>query len=204
MGEPPVRATDADSPRRAARQQSRRARHSRSVRLGQLLLALPWVTLVLVALVATVGAGVLRQDVFSATSVVTAPSGEALDDAAADLLEESASGRVEERIELGERWRGSVSLNVERPYEPVLLVRAQAHDPRLAALAADTAAALVVDARGEDGLELSEPAPVPTGPVERPGGWLWWVTGAAALALAVVVERKHGRGVDGRARGAVP
>lgn len=203
MGEPSGGPPAAEASRRSARQQARRARHSPSVRLGQLLAGLPWVTLVLVVLVAAVGTGVLRQDVFRATSVVTSPSGAALDEAAARLLAPAAGRQVEEQIELGARWRGSLTLAVERPYEPVLLVRAQAPDPRLAALAADTAAALVVRSAGEAELSLSEPAPVPTGPVRRRAGWLWWPAGAAALALAVLLERRHRSGGPG-AGGAVP
>ena len=60
----------------------------------------------------------------------------------------------------------------------------------LAALAADSALALLVEAHPTAGYELHNPAPVPTDPV-RPTS-LWWAwTGLVALAVAIWVERNH-------------
>lgn len=201
-----------DSPRRAARlarreearQQDRAERALRRARgtarrprrtalpLRRRLLALPWVTFVLVALVAVAVVGVLRPASFEARSTVSASTVPAAAQAAAELTRRDLARQVEQQVELESQWRGSVRIWVDRPDDrPVVVVRAQAPDPRLAALAADTAAALVVE--GDDELRLAEPAVVPTRPAGGSSWWPWALAGAAALALAVLLERLHER-----------
>lgn len=152
----------------------------------------PWLTLVLLALVVVVGASVLSPATYAATATVTAT--DRLAAAAGDvaLTRTDLLPRVEEAIELEDARRGRLRLAVAgHPDRPELTVTATASDPRLAALAADTAAALVVSERRQS-LTLSAPAVVPTRPVDGLAtGWV--VGGLTALALALAVERLHER-----------
>lgn len=181
--------------RRGERARARRAQQ-RQTPLHHRLLALPWLTIVLAVLVLAGAASLARTDHFVATSTITATNTQAATAAAAALEADELTARVERDIELEERLHGTVTLTGDRPGQlPVVVVRAQAPDPRLAALAADTAAALIV-AEGQ-GITLAEPAVVPTAPVSQ-GPWsIWALVGAVALTGAVLVERRqlaHARG----------
>ncbi|WP_122261719.1 hypothetical protein [Ornithinimicrobium cerasi] len=187
----PVAAWATRSSRPPAPQHtSRRAsRQGTAVRRGRLA-ALPWLTFVLLLLVVTVGASVLRADSYAATATVSASSDRAASAGAVELTRADLLPRVREAIEMGRE--PSVRLAVDHPPgRPELLVTARADDPRLAALAADTAAALVVSER-QDHLTLSAPATVPSAPERSPSPW-WAAAGLTALALALLVERAHGR-----------
>ncbi len=195
------------SPRRAARtvaheearrlrrveRERRRSRTSRRERLplGERLLALPWVSVVLLALVAAVLVEVLRPDTFEARSTLTAATAGSASQAAVVLSRPDLAGQVEDLVELERRWKGSVRLSVERPAADAVVVRATARDPRLAALAADTAAALV--AREEPQLALTSPAVVPTGPLGGGSRVPWALGGGTLLLLALLLERRRDR-----------
>jgi hypothetical protein len=179
-----------------SRSEARRggSRHSWGTRRHGLarLAAQPWLTLVLLVLVAGVGLSVLRPDTYAATATVTATTDRAAADGAVALTRTDLVPRVEEAIELADVRAGRIRVAIDRPPDrPQLLVTTTARDPRLAALAADTAAALVVSER-EDALSLTTPAAVPTRPVDRLSPW-WAVGGLTALALALLVERLHER-----------
>jgi hypothetical protein len=147
---------------------------------------------VLLLLVGTVGLSVLRPDTYAATATVTASDDRAASAGAVALTRRDLAPRVREELEVEGDVRAPFRLSVDHPVgEPVLLVTARAEDPRLAALAADTAAALVVTER-RDELTLSTPAPVPVSPERTPSPW-WAVAGLTALTLALLVERAHGR-----------
>ena len=181
---------DRRTERRRRRERSRagRSRHT-PLPLRQRLLALPWVTFVLLALVAGAVVDALRPDIFEARSTVTALSRPAAAQAAVALTRADLAARVEDQVELEEQWRGTLRISVERPAPEAVVVRAEAPDPRLAALAADTAAALVVEDDAD--LSLSDPAVVPTGPVDGGSWWPWVLAGGAALLLALSVERRR-------------
>lgn len=171
----------------------RRARASSWV---EALLAVPWVTVVLLVLVPIAAVDLLRPAAYSATATVTAVSDAAAGRAAVDLTRTDVVDRVERRIELEEEWHGRVQVAVDRTGGgPQVLVRARAGDPRLAALVADTAASLAVADAPEE-LALSAAAAVPTRPVGE--GPRWWVVAALPLlVLAALVEhareRREGR-----------
>lgn len=172
----------------------RRARHRRADRVSGVVRAagLPWSTLVLLVLAVAAASVLLRPDVFSATATVQATSDRAAGQAAVELTRRDVLQRVHTAVELEPEWRGRVRLSLDHPQgEPVVLVTATSQDPRLAALAADTAAALVITDRA-DLLALARPATVPADPDNRPASW-WWAVGAAALALALLVEVLHHR-----------
>ncbi|WP_289018687.1 hypothetical protein [uncultured Ornithinimicrobium sp.] len=184
----------------AARPGRRGRRRARADSLTTALLAVPWVTVVLLVLVPVAAVDLLRPAVYAATTTVTATSEEAAGRAAVDLTRADVVGRVEDRIELEDAWRGTVHLAVDRAGEPdEVRVLARAADPRLAALAADTAAALAVSDAPED-LALSAAAAVPTRPEGE--GPRWWVVSAVPLlVLAALVERVRARRETAPARG---
>ena len=159
----------------------------RAVRLVHGLRSLPWVTLVLVGLVLTCAVALLRPDDFSATGTVAASTPTAAGEVAVALASPDLPGRVEDEVELAQDRRGSLTLDVELLGPSVVAVRALAPDPRLAALAADTAVALVVDGRAD--LRPEQAAVVPSRPVPS-GRTGHWIAGAAtALVVALLVEQ---------------
>lgn len=170
----------------------RRAPHSQSAlqRWTQRLAGVPWITLVLLAVLALGTAELVRPRTYLATATLTAPTERAADQVAVRLTDPALRPRVEREVELDHALSGSVRLAVRHEeQEREVRLRATAPDPRLAALAADTGAALVAQDRA-DGTSLSEAAEVPTEPVDDRGpGWL--VAAAAALAVAVRVEGAH-------------
>lgn len=173
-------------------QARRRARHAaRHQHWTHALAAQPWITLVLLAALVVGGLGLLRADRYAAEATLGTPGARASSQAAVLLSAPGLVGEVEEAVELSPDLRGELRLDVVEDDDPLQVVlRATAGDPRLAALAADTALALVVDDRADDGYEITASAVVPTDPV-RPRSLLWaWVT-LAALALAVWVELNH-------------
>lgn len=163
-------------------------------------MALPWVTFVLVALVVGGVVDALRPDSFEARSTVTALSRPAAAQAAVALTRADLADQVEDRVELEPQWRGALEIAVERPEPESVVVRAEAPDPRLAALAADTAAALVVEDDAD--LSLTRAALVPTRPNGGGSWWPWVVGGGGALLLALAVERRReqNEGDDAAAR----
>lgn len=176
----------------ARRRERRRAgRHvQRHESLGHALAAQPWITLVLLGALLLGGLSLLRPDWYAAQATLTVPSARAASDTAVRLSSPALVGEVEQAAELAPELRGRLRLEVAEDAAPTeVVVRASARDPRLAAVAADTAAALVVQEQGE-GYALSAPATVPTEP-ER-GRPLWWAWLAApALAVATLVELRH-------------
>ncbi|MGC5585591.1 hypothetical protein ACPYOC_14700 [Ornithinimicrobium sp. W1665] len=191
---PAVEAPGPDAGRaravRARRDRRRGRRRVRAGSLGEALLSVPWVTVVLLALVAVAAVDLLRPAVYAATTTITAGSDSSAARAAVDLTRTDVVDRVEERIELEEAWRGGVRVDVDRADGgPEVLVEGRAGDPRLAALAADTAASLAVADAPED-LTLSAPAEVPTRPVGE--GPRWWVVVALPLLLAAALA-EHAR-----------
>lgn len=180
--------------RRRAERRRRRGRVSRRERLplGERLLSLPWVSLVLLALVAGVLVEVLRPDTFEARSTLSATTAGAASQAAVALTRPGLTAEVEELVELDPRWRGSVRLSVDRPAPESVVVLATSRDPRLSALVADTAAALLAG-EDEDRLELSAPAVVPTAPLGRGIRVPWALGGGAALVLALLLELRRDR-----------
>ncbi|HSP60285.1 MAG TPA: hypothetical protein VLO09_04425, partial [Ornithinimicrobium sp.] len=168
---------------------------------GEALLAVPWVTVVLLLLVSVAAVDLLRPAVYSTTATLVAGSDAAARRTAVDLARTDVVDRVEARIELEEEWRGRLRVGVDRAGGGrEVRVEAQAPDPRLAALAADTAASLAV-ADAPDDLTLSSAAEVPTRPVgEGPRGWV--VAALPLLVLAALAERARARR-EGRPAGAV-
>lgn len=156
------------------------------------LASLPWVTIVLVTVVAVLGLVLAGPDTYAATATMTNTTDHVGQRAAVALTARDLEPRVEQEMELDQRRRGEVSLDVDRiPQDNLILVSARAEDPRLAALAADTAAALVISQfPGE--LDLSRAAPVPSAAEGRLSGW-WIGAAAASLVLALLVERQHRR-----------
>lgn len=173
-------------------QARRRARHAaRHQHWTHALAAQPWITLVLLAALLVGGLGLLRADRWAAEATLTTPGARASSEAAVRLSSPALVGEVEEAVELSDDLRGELRLEVVEDDDPVRVVlRATAGDPRLAALAADTALALVVEQRPDAGYELTEAAVVPTDPVQPRSLWWTWVT-LVALAIAIWVELNH-------------
>lgn len=163
------------------------ARHTQRLPLAHRVLILPWLTLVLTALVVAGGADLLRPDRYAATATLEASTDRGAEVAAVSLSRTDLSTRVEQEVELDEQWAGRIRASVDHPSgEPVLLVTAVTPDPRLSALAADTAAALALTEDPER-LTLVAAAEVPTDAVGEPAWW-WFVAGAAMVALAAAGE----------------
>ncbi|GAA1171730.1 hypothetical protein GCM10009584_10810 [Ornithinimicrobium humiphilum] len=188
---------EARRERRTARSRRRRSRGRRAATLspGQRLLALPWTTFVLLLLVVVGVVGLVRPATYEARSTVTAATAPAAAQAAVALTRTDVVGNVEDEVELEPHLRGDVALTVERPADTQVVVIASAPDPRLAALAADTAAALVVEGDGD--LTLSDAAVVPTRPTGIGTWWPWAAAGGTALLLALAVERRRDLGSPG-------
>lgn len=168
------------------------ARHAtRHEHWSHALGALPWITIVL-ALALLVGTvDLLRPDRYSAEATLEAPTSRAAADAHVLLTASGFTSRVEDEVELDEAWRGTVRISVVDDEEPLqTVVQGTAPDPRLAALAADTAASLIVQDRPEVDYALVDTAAVPTEP-DRPRNLLWAWAGLAALAVALWVEGAH-------------
>ncbi|MDO5739150.1 MAG: hypothetical protein Q4P07_03270 [Ornithinimicrobium sp.] len=172
-------------------QDARRARAAQRV-WWPALASLPWVTVVLVALVTVLGVVLAGPDTYASTATITNTTDHVGQRAAVALTALDLEPRVEQEMELDQRRRGEVRLSVDRiPQEHLILVSARANDPRLAALAADTAAALVISQfPGE--LDLSMAAPVPTAAEGRLSGW-WIGAAAVSLTVALLTERRHRR-----------
>lgn len=176
----------------ASAQARRRARHAaRHQHWTHALAAQPWITLVLLAALVVGGLGLLRADRYAAEAALGTPDARASSQAAVLLSAPGLVGEVEEAVELSPDLRGDLRLDVVEDDDPLeVVLRATAGDPRLAALAADTALALVVQERADDGYEITASAVVPTDPV-RPRSLLWAWVALAALALAIWVELNH-------------
>lgn len=170
----------------------RRARHAEAPRHWTHRVAgLPWVTLVLLAALLVGGAEVLRQDEFAAEATLSAPTWLAADRASVALSGPRLAAAVEEEVELDPGFRGDLRVEVADNDERLeVVVRAVSTDPRLAALAADTALALVLRDHPEVGYEVRSTAWVPTEPVSPASTWWVWV-GLVALAAALWVEGAH-------------
>ena len=155
------------------------------------VMGLPWMLLVLLGLVVVVGASLLRPDTYAATSTLTASSARTASSGAVALSGRHLAGHVEDAVELAPDRRGEIRLDVRNADGAELAVTAFAHDPRLAALAADTASALVIREQPRD-LSLATPATVPSTPVS--GQPLrWWTVAAVLLGLAALLELTHER-----------
>lgn len=221
MGEP-ARVTEEPSSRGRAPgvtparlRRAERGRHAspRPDRWSQALASWPWITIVLVVTLLVGGVELLRSSDYAATAGLTATDGDAADLAESRLADPALPDLVEEEVELGPQWTGRVGLDVTRePDGRELRVTGTAPDPRLAALAADTAAALVAaDVNGTAGageptaaaLQLTEPAPVPSDP-DRPRTLSWAWIGLLALVPALWLEGAHRVWLRGRADRAAP
>ena len=151
----------------------RRARHSESPRdWAQRVAGLPWVTLVLLAGLVVGGTEALRQDEFAAEATLSAPTWVDADRASVALSGPQLAAQVEEEVELEPGFRGDLRLTVAENDERLeVVVRAVSTDPRLAALAADTALALVLRANPEvdrGGQRLRQPGRyTPPSPARR-------------------------------------
>ena len=171
--------------RRAARHAARHEHWTHAVA------AQPWITFVLLAALLVGVLGLLGREEYAAEAVLKTPTARASADAAVQLSRPALVSEVEEAVELAPGVRGDVVLEVAEDDEPLeVVLRATAPDPRLAALASDTALALLVDTHPDAGYELSAPAPVPTEPVRPRTLWWAWTT-LVALAVAIWVERSH-------------
>lgn len=153
---------------------------------------LPWVTLVLVGALLTGWIGLAREDRYVAEAAMTAAGAQQATGLAERLGHPGLAAEVEEQVQLASARRGSVRLEVVRGEDPATVVlSASAPDPRLAAVAADTAVALVGAERtaaGED-VELA-PASIPTEAATGRGlTWVW--VSALGLALALWAEGAH-------------
>ena len=167
-----------------------RRSHPAPRRWTHLLARLPWITLVLLAVLVVGTAELAQPRTYAATATLTAPTERAADEISGQLTDPGLRPRVEQAVELDPELAGSVRLAVQHDAGDLQVhLEATASDPRLAALAADTGAALVVEDRS-DGTELTDGAQVPTEPVDD-RGLLWLVAAAAALAVAVRVEGAH-------------
>lgn len=170
----------------------RRARHSEAPRHWTHRVAgLPWITLVLLAGLVVGGAEVLREDEFAAEATLSAPTWLDADRASVALSGPQLAAAVEEEVELEPGFRGDLRLEVAENDERLeVVVRAISTDPRLAALAADTALALVLRDHPEVDYSVRSTATIPAEPL-RPGS-TWWVWVAlVALAGALWVEGAH-------------
>lgn len=170
----------------------RQARHAQARHWTHRVAGLPWITLVLLAGLLVAGVELLRSEDFAADAVLSAPSALAADRASVALTARDMVTRVEQEVELTDPdLRRGLSLGVAEDDEPLEVVaRATASDPRLAALAADTAAVLVMQDHPEVGYQLVAAAATPTEP-ER-GRATWWVwPGLLALGLALWAEGAH-------------
>lgn len=178
--------------RRAPRSARSRARHAaRYEHWTHALAARPWITLVLLGALVIGVLGLLGQDDYAADAVLVTPTARASSQAAVQLSRPELVREVEDAVELGPDLRGEVVLEVAEDDEPLeVVLRATAPDPRLAALAADTALALLVDEHPDAGYELSVPAAVPTDPVRPLTLWWAWAT-PLLLVVAIWVERNH-------------
>lgn len=179
------------SPRRrhAARPRARHA--ARYQHWTHALAAWPWITLVLLGALLVGLLGLVGREDYAADAVLSTPTARAASDAAVRLSSPTLPGEIEQAVELDPEMRGDVVLEVVDDREPLeVVLRATASDPRLAALAADTGLALLVDADPDAGYEISTPAAVPVDPVQ-PRTLLWAWVALGALALAVWVERNH-------------
>lgn len=172
----------------------RRARHAaRHEHWTHALAAQPWTTLVLLAAVVVGLLGLRGDDQYAAEAVLTTPSARASSEAVVLLTSPALVDEVEQAVELAPALQGEVFLEVaEHAERGKVVLRATAPDPRLAALAADTALSLLVHTHPEEGYELSVPAAVPTHPVRSRALWWAWAT-PVALAAAIWMERHHGR-----------
>lgn len=169
-----------------------RARHGETgpSHWTHVLAGVPWITLVLLVVLGLGAFELARPRTYLATTTLTATTERAADEVSVRLTDPALRTATERAIELDAELSGSVALQVRHDTrDPQVHLEARAPDPRLAAVAADTAAALVVQER-EDGTELSQAARVPTEP-EGERGPAWLVVAAAALALAVRVEGAH-------------
>lgn len=169
-----------------------RARHSESAprHWSHVLAGVPWITLVLLVVLGLGALELSRPRTYLATATLTATTERAADQVSVRLTDPALRTATERAIELDPELVGSVGLQVRHDTrDPQVHLEAQAPDPRLAAVAADTAAALVVQER-DDGTRLSETARVPTEP-QGERGLTWLVVAAAALALAVRIEGAH-------------
>ncbi|MFX0539008.1 hypothetical protein ACQBAT_15755 [Ornithinimicrobium sp. Y1847] len=176
------------------------------------VVAIPWLTLTLLLCVAVLAVDLLRPRTYEATAVITATDDRTASWAAVELTRLSLPREVAREIELDTTQHSRPRLQVERRSSPQVEIIALADDPRLAALAADTAAMLSVEQR-PDVLTLSTAAETPVD--SRTFRSQWWTLVALALLLAgVVLERLHDRwelrlhgsrrGGDGTTRGGRP
>lgn len=150
---------------------------------------LPWITLVLLGALLAGGVGLLQDEQYAAEATLSAPDAEQAARAAERLADPALVGTVEEEVQLTDGLRGALRLTTPGGEGSGVVLRATAPDPRLAAVAADTAVALVAREQGE-GFDLATPAAVPTEPVEgRSLAWVW--LGLPALAGALWVEGAH-------------
>ena len=170
-----------------------RARHSEAPpsHWTHVLAGLPWITLVLLLVLVVGGLDLLRPNSYASEATLAAVDERTADRVSMLAADPDLVQRVEAAVELGPDYLGTVDLAVHHATaDPEVLVEATAPDPRLAALAADTAAGLLLEDTGADGLELSSPAEVPTDPTrERNLLWVW--AAVAALAGAVWMEGAH-------------
>ncbi|WP_298889917.1 hypothetical protein [uncultured Serinicoccus sp.] len=167
-----------------------RRSHPAPRRWTHLLARLPWVTLVLLSVLVVGTAELVQPRTYAASTTLTAPTERAADQLSVQLTDPALRPEVERAVELDPELSGSVRLAVRHEAEDRQVhLEATAPDPRLAALAADTAAALTVQERA-DGTELTHGARVPTEPVDD-RGLLWLLVAAGLLAVAVRVEAAH-------------
>lgn len=168
------------------------ARHAEARHWTHRLAALPWITLVLLAGMLVAGTELLRTEQFSTEAVLAAPTPLEADRASVALSSPPLVGRTADAVELtDDRLRRGLELTVAEDDDPLeVVVRATAGDPRLAAVAADTAAVLVLQDHPEVGYTFVTAATVPTDP-DRPRQ-TWWVwPGLVALLVALWVEGAH-------------
>ena len=175
-----------------ARARRRGRRRARAGTPGAALLAVPWVSVILLGLLVGALVDLYRPDPYVATTTITADSESAARETVVALSRSDVPERVETEIRLEERHRGRVQVEVSRPRGGLEVhVLGRAHDPRLAALAADTAAALAVDGSAGD-LVMSRAAAVPTRPERDNVPW-WLVVGVPVLGAGLHVERIRSR-----------
>ena len=169
-----------------------RARHGQDAptRWTQRLSGIPWITAVLLLTLLVGGWDLLRPLTYAAEATVAAGQERVADQVSVGMTDPDLERDVERAVELGPDLRGSVQLTVRHEQGDLRVhVRAEAPDPRLAAVAADTAAALTVQGRPDE-LELVAPAEVPTDPVD-PRGAGWLVLAGLGLLAAAWAEGTH-------------